>query len=48
MLNNGRPYESPLNKEDLGLVRELTGKKRNRLFAYAKYLEILSEGTEPV
>lgn len=30
----------------LGVVRELTGKQRNRVFAYDRYLAILSEGTE--
>jgi len=30
----------------LGIAREITGKKRNRLFAYDRY--ILSEGTEPL
>ena len=30
----------------LGLARELTGKRRNRLFAYDPYLAILNEGTE--
>ncbi len=28
----------------LGIVRELTGKKRNRVFAYSTYLDLLSEG----
>ena len=32
--------------EQLGVARELTGKKRNRLFGYDQYLAILSEGTE--
>lgn len=32
---------------DLGIVRELTGRRRNRLFVYDRYLGILSEGTEP-
>ena len=32
--------------EALGIVRELTGKKRYRLFGYEQYLAILSEGTE--
>jgi Fic family protein len=32
---------------ELGTVRELTGKQRGRLFAYAPYLDILNEGTEP-
>lgn len=31
---------------DLGIARELTGRKRNRVFAYEDYLAILSEGTE--
>lgn len=32
----------------LGIVGELTGRKRNRVFNYAPYLKILSEGTEPL
>lgn len=32
--------------EKLGIVRELTGRRRNRLYAYDRYLQILSEGTE--
>jgi Fic family protein len=31
-----------------GIARELTGKKRNRIFVYDKYLAALSEGTEPL
>ena len=31
----------------LGIVRELTGQRRNRTFAYGRYLSILSEGVEP-
>lgn len=31
----------------LGLVREITGGQRNRLFAYKSVLKILAEGTEP-
>jgi Fic family protein len=34
--------------EELGIVRELTGKRRNRLFVYDEYLSLLSEGTEPL
>lgn len=34
--------------KQLGIVTELTGGKRNRLFAYAPYIAILSEGTEPL
>ncbi len=32
---------------ELGIARELTGKRRNRLFAYDRYLATLNEGTEP-
>lgn len=32
--------------EKLNIVREITGQRRNRVFAYQKYLDILSEGTE--
>ncbi len=31
-----------------GVARELTGKKRNRVFVYDKYLAALTEGTEPL
>src|SRR2546426_335178 len=30
----------------LGIVRELTGRERNRVFAYDRYLKLLSEGME--
>ncbi|MCI0588589.1 MAG: Fic family protein [Planctomycetes bacterium] len=32
---------------DLGIAREITGKKRNRVFGYTEYVAILGEGTEP-
>jgi len=32
--------------EQLGIVKELTAQKRNRLFSYAVYIEIMSRGTE--
>jgi Fic family protein len=34
--------------EDLGLVREITGKDRHKLFVYTEYLSLLSAGTEPL
>ncbi len=34
--------------EEIGILKELTGQARNRLFAYTKYLEILVVGTEPL
>jgi DNA-binding transcriptional regulator GbsR (MarR family) len=30
---------------DMTVARELTGKRRNRLFVYDQYLNILNEGT---
>ncbi len=34
--------------EASGIVHELTGRRRNRIFSYAPYIRILSEGTEPL
>ena len=34
--------------EAMGIARENTGRKRNRVFSYERYLRILSEGTEPL
>jgi Fic family protein len=31
--------------ESLGIVWELTGRKRNRLYSYARYIEIMNYGT---
>ena len=36
------------NLERLGILRELTGRPRNKIFGYDGYLKILSEGTEPL
>ncbi|MGF1526446.1 MAG: Fic family protein [Candidatus Competibacterales bacterium] len=33
---------------DLGIVRETTGRRRGRVFAYSNYLAIVDEGTEPL
>ena len=33
---------------EIGIARELTGQRRNRVFAYGAYLDILSEGGEPL
>jgi Fic family protein len=32
----------------LRIAKEVTGKRRDRLFAYPRYLHVLSEGTEPL
>jgi len=34
--------------QHLGVLREITGKRRRRLFVYDAYLKILNEGTEPL
>jgi len=34
--------------EELGVVREITGRKRERVYAYTRYLAILNEGAEPL
>jgi len=34
--------------EDIGIVREITGRQRNRIYAYQAFLDILNEGAESV
>lgn len=34
--------------EEMGIARETTGRKRNRVFSYERYLRVLGEGTEPL
>jgi DNA-binding transcriptional regulator GbsR (MarR family) len=34
--------------EELAIANETTGKERDRIFAYTKYLDIVSAGTEPM
>ncbi len=31
---------------EMGIARELTGRRRDRLFVYAGYLALLNQGTE--
>ena len=45
-INTARSALEQLQK--LGIVRELTGGKYGRLYAYDQYLAILNEGTEPL
>ena len=33
---------------DLGILSEITGKRRNKVFLYDKYIQTLGEGTEPI
>jgi len=32
----------------LGIIKETTGRQKGRVFAYRKYVDILSQGTEPL
>ena len=34
--------------ERIGIIEEITGRKRGRVFSYRRYLAILSEGTDPL
>ncbi len=34
--------------EDIGIIKEVTGKKRGKRYVYTQYLKILSEGTKPL
>ena len=37
-----------LNLEQLGIVKEVTGKQRGRIYVYDTYLKIIERGTEPL
>ena len=34
--------------QDMGVVTEVTGQQRHRIYAYQAYLDILSEGAQPL
>lgn len=34
--------------EELGILREITGRRRDRVFAYTRYIDVLNEGAEPL
>jgi Fic family protein len=36
------------NLSQLGVTREMTGRLRNKIFSYSKYLQIVAAGTEPI
>lgn len=41
------PVYAAINRlEEAGILREVTGRRRGKLYAYAEYLDILNEGTE--
>lgn len=38
----------PEHLADIGIAKEITGGRRNRIFSYARYLAIVAAGTEPL
>jgi len=34
--------------QQLDIVKEITGQKRNRVFSYSRYMSIMNQGTEPL
>jgi Fic family protein len=34
--------------EEIGILKELTGKQRDKKYGYMEYINILSEGTKPI
>ena len=47
-LSAGASTSSIETLQRAGMVSERTGQRRNRIFAYDRYVEILSEGSEPL
>ncbi len=37
-----------LRLEQLGMVTEITGQQRNRLYSYTAYINLMNQGTETV
>lgn len=36
------------NLESLGIIKEITGKDRHKIFIYKEYLDVLNQGAEPI
>ncbi|HEY6406456.1 MAG TPA: hypothetical protein VIY29_03200, partial [Ktedonobacteraceae bacterium] len=34
--------------QELGIVHEITRRRRDKLYSYKKYIDLLNEGTEPI
>ena len=34
--------------EEIGIVREITSRRHDKLYSYEKYIQLLNEGTEPI
>lgn len=46
---SGPPVYAALRRlEDIGILREITGRQRGRVYVYDQYLTLLSAGTEPL
>jgi len=46
-----RPHAEPFRHwtiDENGILREMTGRQRRRLFVYGCYIDIVSRGTEPL
>ena len=39
---------APADLQRLGIIEEVTGRKRGRVFSYRRYLSVLNEGTDPL
>lgn len=39
-------YGAIARLEELGILREVTGKSRGKTYVYGEYMDILNEGTE--
>ena len=37
-----------IDLQALGIIAEITGRRRGRIFGYSAYLSILNEGTNPI
>ena len=38
-------YKAVARLEEVGILREVTGRQRGRLYVYDEYLQLLNEGT---
>lgn len=39
-------YDAIRRLEEVGVLREVTGRRRDRVWVYGEYLDLLNEGTE--
>ncbi|MEA2192045.1 MAG: hypothetical protein QOI73_2166, partial [Solirubrobacteraceae bacterium] len=41
-------YNAIARLEEVGILREVTGRQRGKIYVYDQYLALLNEGTEPL